>query len=234
MKDIMLIDNRYIEIALAQWGNNYEIIPSVTCHELDKPVCAHPDMVLFKIGRKEFICAPNVYDEYKKLLSDFGVKLICGKKELKSNYPEDIAYNVLKTDNFALGNFSHTDETIINFLDKEKIKMINVKQGYSKCSVCSFSNGAITADCGIYSALKNNDVDALKIPCGEILLPGYNYGFIGGASGENEQGEIFFFGNIKKTSFGKEILNFLWAKGKTVHQIENTKLTDVGTIMFLN
>lgn len=234
MKDVMLIDNRYAEIAKAHWGDRYEIIPSVTCRELSEPVSAHPDMVLFKTGKREFICAPNVYDKYKKLLSDYNVKLICGKKELKSNYPEDIAYNILKTDNFALGNFLHTDETIKDYLQNEKIEMINVKQGYSKCSVCSFTGGAITADEGMFNALVNSGIDALKISSGEIILSGYDYGFIGGASGENADGEIFFFGDPLLHSFGKIVFDYLYLKGKRIHYIENLHLTDVGTIMFLD
>ena len=234
MKQVMIVDNRHAELARCYWGEHYEIIPSVTCHELATPVSAHPDMVLFKKGKKEFICAPNVFSEYEKLLLPFGVKVICGKKRLKSNYPEDIAYNILKTDKFALGKFSQTDETILDYLKKEKIKMVNVSQGYSKCSVCSFAGGAVTADEGLYLKLKECGEDVLKISPGGIILSGYDYGFIGGASGENEKGELFFFGDLSLSCFGNEVLKFLLEKGKKINQIKDQPLLDVGTIMFLD
>ena len=230
----MIVDNRYADIAYKAWGKEYEIIPSLTCSSLAEPVSAHPDMVLFKIGEREFICAPDVYEEYKKLLSPIGVEVFCGKKQLKSNYPEDIAYNILKADTSAFGKFSETDEMIINHLRDKNISMINVKQGYSKCSVCSFSGGAITADDGMYSALTECGIDTLKIPFGEILLSGYDYGFVGGMSGENKDGELFFFGDLKMLSFGEKILEFLLQKKKRIHQIDNMMPTDVGTIMFID
>ena len=234
MKRFMIVDNRYAETARKSWGEMYEIIPSVTCQSLAEPVSAHPDMVLFKTGKREFICAPDVYEEYKRMLQPIGVDLICGKKELKSNYPEDIAYNILKTDSSAFGKFSETEETIKKYLEAENIKMINVKQGYSKCSVCSFAGGAITADESLYSALLADGQDTLKIPCGEIFLRGYDYGFIGGASGENDDGELFFFGDLKMLSFGEKIIRFLEEKKKKIHQISGITPIDVGTIMFID
>ena len=96
MSKYMIVDKRYADIAQKNWGEEYQIIPSVVCDSLPETVSAHPDMVLFKTGKREFICAPDVYEEYRGILSPIGVNLICGKKKLKSNYPEDIAYNILE------------------------------------------------------------------------------------------------------------------------------------------
>lgn len=232
MTRFMIVDNRYVNIAENAWKDKYEIIPSVTSLYLDEGVNTHPDMTLFRLEEKIFICAPDCYEEYKKRLKRTGVKLICGEKNLKSTYPDDIAYNILKTDNLALGKFKDSDPVVIKYLKDEKIELINVNQGYSKCSVCYFENGAITADSGIFSALTKKRIDTLKIPCGEIKLKGYDYGFIGGASGVNKEGEVFFFGDLDSVSYGRRIREFILSKGRTLFEIKNYPLTDVGTIMF--
>ena len=232
MTRFMIVDNRYVNVAKRAWGDRYEIIPSVTSSHLAESVSAHPDMVLYPLKEKMFICAPDCYEEYKKRFEESGVELICGEKELKSTYPCDIAYNILKTDNLALGKFQETDPVILKYLKKQKIELVNVNQGYTKCSVCVFSDCAITADSGIFSALNKKGIDTLKIPCGEIKLKGYDYGFIGGASGENHEGEVFFFGDLDSVSYGGKIREFILSKGKTLCEIKNYPLTDVGTIMF--
>ena len=232
MDKYMIIDNRYAHIAQSTWGDIYEIIPSVTVNSLSEPISAHPDMALFKSEKNEFICAPDSYKEYRKILTPYGIKLICGEKKLSCNYPKDIAYNVLKTDKFAFGKFTETDSKIIEYLDSNNIEKINIKQGYSKCSVCCFKGGIITADSGICKSAKKVGLDVLQIPCGEIKLLGYDYGFIGGASGLNEAGDVFFFGDLTSLSYGNLISDFFKTKNIKIHEIKNYPLTDVGTIIF--
>ena len=231
MSKFMIVDNRYAFVAEKAWGDRFEIIPSVTCGHINPAVSAHPDMALFQLEKKVFICAPECFEEYKRRLTCCGATLICGEKQLGSTYPEDVAYNILKINNLALGKILAADPVILRCLKDKKTEFINVNQGYSKCSVCIFSGCAITADEGIFSALESRGTDVLKIPYGEIKLTGYNYGFIGGASGEFF-GEVFFFGDLYTVSYGQKIREFIFSKGKTVHEIKNYPLTDVGTIMF--
>ena len=233
MEQYLITDRRYEDVARKSWGDKYIIIPSVNCKSLSDPVSYHPDMVLFKTAPKEYICAPDVFCEYETLLKPLGINLICGKTELGCNYPSDIAYNVLKSEKTALAKFSATDPDIISYLDAHGIKKINVSQGYSKCSVCAGDGWAITADEGICRALKNEGKDVLQIPPGEIQLFGYDYGFIGGASGISESGGVYFFGDLSSVSFGRDIYDFLCKKKIEIFQIKNYPLTDVGTIMFL-
>ena len=49
----------------------------------------------------------------------------------------------------------------------------------------------------IYKALVGTDVDVLKIDPMEILLPGYDRGFIGGCGGFIKEDLIYLTGNIK-------------------------------------
>ena len=64
-------------------------------------------------------------------------------------------------------NLNFTDKKILDYC-KDK-KTINVKQGYTKCSILPVKEKAIiTNDKGIYDTLKNEDFDILLLPFGDI------------------------------------------------------------------
>ena len=82
-------------------------------------------------------------------------------------------------------------------------------------------------------ALKNNEIDCLLIPKGEIVLDGYNYGFIGGASVKLNNKEILFFGDFADNNTKQMIINFLLKYNMNALFIENKKLTDIGSAIIL-
>ena len=217
----LIIDKRYVDIAKKQWGGKYEIIPSFSCEKIQKPVSAHPDMTLTQLD-DVFVCSPDSYEYYRKILGDSVKK---GKAELSFHYPNDIAYNVLIYKDFAFAKAEYTDSIVKEELKRKNIKLINVNQGYAKCSSAVCKEGIITADESIYSACVECGIDVLRITPGHIELSGYDYGFIGGASGLID-GKVTFFGDISKHpdhSKIKEFCNFDY--------FGNFPLTDVGTIM---
>jgi hypothetical protein len=66
---------------------------------------------------------------------------------------------------------------------KKNFNIIDVKQGYTKCSVLPVSNNAfITDDISIYNQCVSFGIDVLYVGKGDVSLPGYNYGFIGGCA----------------------------------------------------
>ena len=190
---LLIIDVRYVSLAKEKWGKEYEIIPSFTHKKLQKPVCSHPDMTILPIG-DVFVCCPESFDYYKSFL---GNRVISGQTPLFSHYPEDIAYNVLIYKNKAFGKKDYIDDVVLSELKKQDIELINVNQGYAKCSCAVCDSGVITADEGIYDALEKNNINALKISSGHVKLTGYDYGFIGGASGIID-GKLTFFGDVSK------------------------------------
>ncbi len=219
MKKI-IIDARYEKIAQKQWGSKYKIIPSFCNKNLAEPVSYHPDMSLCRIGDC-FVCSPESYDYYKKII---GQNLIKGKTSLNCNYPNDIAYNVLVYGENAFGKEEYIDPVLKEILKEQNIKIINVNQGYAKCSCAVSNKGIITADEGIYAELIKKGINALKITPGFVELSGYDYGFVGGASGEID-GILTFFGDITKHPDLKKIENFC-----EFEFLCDFTLTDVGTI----
>lgn len=216
----IIIDARFFDIAKKMWGSEHEIIPSFIHTNLQKPISSHPDMTITPVG-DTLVCCPESFTHYKKFL---GNRVIMGQATLSSHYPNDIAYNVLICKNKAFGKKEHIDRVVLQELDKRNIELINVNQGYAKCSSAVFKNGVITADDTIFDALVKNNIKALKITSGNIKLEGYDYGFIGGASGVIS-GKLTFFGDVTKHPDYLKIKEFC-----SFDYFKNFPLTDVGTI----
>lgn len=186
----------------------------------------HADMQLVKIG-DEIITAPMFYEYYSKLLP--GKKIICGEKNPDGHYPACAAYNAAVTEKYAICNEKYTDRIILQRVRKAGLEIINVKQGYAKCSLCLFPGGAITSDKGIYKKI-SSVIDTLLIAPGSISLPGAEYGFIGGASGFGDR--LYFTGSIEKHPAFHEIKSFLEYKNTEFVSLPG-ELTDYGTALFL-
>ncbi len=204
----------------------YYVIESVKLKNVSSAISCHPDIQIVKSDDK-WICCPKVYEHYKKYISSD--KLIMGKTQLNPLYPQDIAYNVAVTREIAIHNFKYTDEEFINNCTLEKI---NVSQGYSKCNICIVGDRAfITSDAGMYRELIKHSCDVLLISSGEILLPGYDYGFIGGASGLLDDKTLAFCGDVYHHSDGKKIAKFCEKYGVEIICLTDKELTDIGTII---
>lgn len=189
----------------------------------------HPDMQLADAGDGVWVCAPEVFDYYKPHFDGTGLRLICGESTPQHNYPSDIAYNVAVVGRFAVHNFRHTDSV---YLENSHFERISVSQGYSKCSLCIVNDSAaITADRGICDALSEHGVDVLLIRQGFVELSGYDYGFIGGASGLIDDGLLAFCGNLDLHPDGETIKKFCAAHGVQTLSLGSRELVDVGTII---
>ena len=74
----------------------------------------------------------------------------------------------------------------------------------------------------------------MQITPGEILLNGYGYGFIGGASAVLERERaVLFFGNVYKHPDGEKIVRFCEGKGYRVYYDKDTPLTDCGGVKII-
>lgn len=211
------------------------LIRTIECLEVDKSIRYHPDIVMHPINHSTLVIAPNVFDYYKEILSNTRLKLIRGERELQAKYPDDIAYNVGRIGDIAIHNLEHTDEVLKYYLKKEGIECVNVKQGYSKCSMTLVDDQSIiTADKGIYEILVNRGYSALLIKPGYIDLEYQNYGFLGGATGSFSKKVMFLSGNIDKHPDKKEILHFIQNKNIKINFLSKKNIMDLGTIFSLN
>lgn len=158
--------------------------------------------------------------------------LFCNKKA-GNKYPEDILLNFLYLNNTLYGKLSAIDKNLLDYCKENNIKTVNINQGYARCSTLVLNEKAlITSDLSIEKALKKDGVEVLLISSGNIILDGYDYGFIGGASGKIDENTVVFLGNITNHPDYRRIENFCENHNISIKIIcKDMPLTDIGGIV---
>lgn len=204
-------------------AKGYNIILSKNIDTFYSPEQYHADMQLLKLHEQIFTLRE----------CDYGIKsAIPCEKPAGKRYPDNILLNCLLIDNKLYGKESAIDDSVKRFCKEHQIEIVNVNQGYARCSTLLVNNkAAVTADKSIQKALETNGVEVLRISEGSIRLKGCNYGFIGGASGRIDN-IIFFFGNIKEHPDYEKIKMFCEKYNSKIEILcENMPLTDIGGIV---
>ena len=201
---------------------------------LAQPVASHPDMLMF-FGDKIF-CNREYFDAAKAEISAISdalrLPIELGCEKISDEYPFDIAYNALSVGNFIFGKLDHLSPAVLKYAESRNLTLVDVKQGYTKCSVCKVSESAIiTADASIKKAALVHGFDVLLIESGYISLDGYPCGFIGGASGADTE-NVYFCGNIELHPDAERIKDFCKAHKKAAVSLSDEPLYDIGTMFF--
>ena len=194
----------------------------------------HVDIQMNIIDKKEkkIIVHKDIDSSFLKKLEQYNIKYLKSLSSLTEKYPGNIILNAAILENDIIHNFKYTDKNLISSM-KDK-NFINVKQGYSKCSILPIREKVIiTNDKGIHDILKKEDYDILWLPPGDILLPTLNYGFIGGVGGKISDDSLAFFGNLDYYKYGKEIKLFLSKYDIKPIYLSQGKLIDRGSLMCL-
>lgn len=211
-----------------------DIMEIPKCTDLYESINGHVDIQLNIIDKKskKVIINKNLNNIFKNKLNSLGITYIESKDSLKYTYPNNIILNALSLDDYFIHNLKYTDENLLNE-QKNKV-LINVKQGYTKCSCLPVSDKAlITNDSGIYKTLCNYNFDILLLPPGDIILEGLNYGFIGGTGGLINNNTMVFFGDLKHYKYGNEVISFLSKYNVKPIYLKNSKLTDRGSLFVI-
>lgn len=230
---LALIDNRACEDIIKNLNKlNINIIKSIKCNETYNAISCHPDICVVKLNDNNILVAPNVYDYYYENLTLLGFNVIKGNLPIGSKYPNNIQYNLVILGNKVIHNFKYTDRVLLDYIEKNNMEKINVKQGYCKCSTCIVDeNSIITSDEGIYKEVIKHNIDCLLIDKGHIDLFELNYGFIGGCSGLISDDTLVFFGNIENHPNFQEIKSFVSSRNKKILSLKEKKLTDLGSLI---
>ena len=190
----------------------------------------HPDMQFsyYKTGN---IAISTNTPILAQQLAGIGVKLNFTNPSISAQYPYNIYYNHIILNNILICNEKYTDKYVYDYCKENEFKIINVKQGYTKCSTAIVNEEAIiTSDTGIYNACKKH-LDVLKIESGYINLYGYNYGFIGGCCGKLSNDILAFTGKISEHKNYNDILAFLHNHKVNAQELTNKPLVDIGSII---
>ncbi len=193
----------------------------------------HADMQIVRTDSRNYICSPECFEYYKKIIPKFGYTLLCGNTYLSSNYPFDIAYNIVVGEKYAIHNFKHTDSILKESISSKTF--VNVSQGYCSCTICALPGDSfITSDEGVINSMSaQEDIKKLKISQGNVLLSGFDYGFFGGASFMIGPKTLAVNGDITTHPDGDAIAAFCASQNIDVLSLSPNKLMDIGSAVII-
>ena len=189
----------------------------------------HPDMLLHVLPDGSIVVDRDNVSYYRSLWPDKNV--VESEKKLTGKYPGDIALNGAVFKNYFIHNLKYTDRKILDYYEKNGYTLIDVKQGYTKCNLVCGNNCLITSDTDIYRKMKDR-ADILLIDHKQIILKGFDYGFIGGASGLLNN-RLYFTGNLENHSSYNKIMDFLSICGEEVGFLSTDEIEDFGSILII-
>ncbi len=204
--------------------------PEIKC--LPQAMRRHADLGIAIISSKKAVCPPESYAYYKNALSHYGFEIIEGKNSLGRHYPKDSAYNVGIVGKKCFLNKKVCDEVLYEIILSEGYEIIEVKQGYTKCSICPIDeNSFITGDVSIARAGEKAGMEVLLVSNDNIALPGFLNGFFGGSVGMASENELLINGDIDLLPDSKKIRNFLSLKNIRITKLKEGEVLDIGSII---
>jgi len=193
----------------------------------DDRLACHADLSIFCSENKHVFVSKGYDHEIVNLLTIEGYDVKIVSEEEGSFYPKDTRLCVCDTGRYLIYNPETTDPALIDSLP-DRIH-IQVAQSYARCAVSVITEDSIiTSDEGIIKAAAKCGMDVLKIQSGYIRLPGFNYGFIGGATVKLMNGNIGFFGDPATHPDGTSIRDFIMQKGLKMQIFARGTLLDIG------
>ena len=227
---------RELLVGLERIGHSICLMPLYSA--LPSPVAAHPDMLLF-FGKDSIITTKEYYAFAKKQLER--IAATCQKRihltaqAVTDLYPKDVLLNAAPVGSHLFCLPSSTAREILSQYTEDLI--LPVRQGYTKCSILPVTRQAlITQDSSIASIARKSGFEVLEITPGQIRLPGYDTGFIGGAASAmpyRDCKEILFCGELDSHPDGALIREFCISHHKKPIEIKGLPLTDVGTLFLI-
>lgn len=228
MKYVIVAEN-FPEKSLKILKEYGKIVRTKSNKNLMKGLDTHTDILLHPLPSGELVVDRDNLEYYKKIFPD--KKILPSHSILSKKYPKDVPLNAFTFKNYFIHNLKFTDKVLLDYYKNSGYDMINIKQGYGKCSCLVTEYFIITSDGGIYESLRDF-IPIYKIKHGEIRLQNFNYGFIGGASGVLGK-KIFFTGDFSHHSSYEEILKIIKKYDYEIEILSKDPIEDFGSIYFI-
>lgn len=279
MAIIFLSENACAPLMQALENEGHDIYKVLSTDVVYPAISAHADIYMCRVGNTLLIddttqTEPPIMEQYMEELErqsdDLTENPIIPAMSSKNGeghivlsmggigyeYPDDVPYNAVSTDRFFIHNTELTSPALLDRARYAGLQIINVKQGYTRCSCLPAGSSAfITSDEGIARSLRawneiirseaaeaaadgdeaesislmNDIVDILLIRPGYINLKGFEYGFIGGTAGAVGN-KIYFNGDITEHPDSDIIIRFIEDHGYEPVWFADEPLTDIGSI----
>ena len=111
-------------------------------------------------------------------------------------------------------------------------EMVNVNQGYAKCSTIVLDEETLlTDDKSIGREASKHIKKVFVLKQDEVLLKGYDHGFIGGSCGKLDKDLLCFAGHIPQTAFGDSLKKILRDTDMRYLETGNGQIRDIGGII---
>lgn len=200
----------------------------------DRAVRNHSDLYLLHCSEDLVLFAENICSIERE--ADLNFKYRGIETQFSTidviKYPEDVFFNSLILGNRLICCRRFVHPSAIEFAREHNYDIINVNQGYTKCNICVVNeNAIITEDNGIAKVLLDFGFDVLLLEKNSVKLPGYKYGFIGGASGKIADDKLAFCGDIAKHPEYDRILSFLVRHDVAPVSLSDEPLEDFGSLI---
>ena len=203
---------------------------------LPEPVASHPDMLLF-FAPDAIFCTKSYYKiaarELDEISLAYGAPIRHIEKEYENAYPKDVLLNALPIGKYLICNTKTVADELLNL----GLEVCHVNQGYTKCASLPLGEQAIiTADPTVAKCAKERGIDVLQIQEGNISLPGYDYGFIGGCASfapHADTSTVFFCGDVSTHPDAPKMKDFCKKHKFEVINLFQNPLCDTGTIFMI-
>jgi hypothetical protein len=227
---LILLDRKMPEEAKEKLAAYGEIVEFATDGITYEAISGHPD-IFFCPTPDGLIVAPNLPEEYFRILDQNSIPCIKGSLPVGKEYPETARYNSLVTGKFIIQNPTSSDPVIHDL--NLNLEIIPVQQGYVRCNLITLPNETyITSDRGIEKSIKQCRLDVQYIEPTCIKLDGFEHGFFGGAIGLFEN-KLFICGSLNYFKEKAIIESFVKRSGVSIIELYDGEPVDVGTILFL-
>lgn len=207
------------------------VVSPFRCGSLPPALQNHADLSFAYLGGGVAVAAPEAFEYYSSAFAGDGLVLIKGGKKLDMHYPLDCAYNVLPLGESLFCLESAADGVLLEAARGMGYEIVDIKQGYAKCSVCPIrEDAAISADVSFIRAARRRGIDVLQITNDTVVLPGYKNGFFGGGAYMADEHTLVIAGDVGLHPDGARIREFAAKYSIEVVCDRNGRVTDFGSL----
>ncbi|MEA5051349.1 MAG: hypothetical protein VB021_07725 [Oscillospiraceae bacterium] len=223
-----LVSARAKDVIAALERRGIEVLPVGDAPNLPQPIASHADVNCLHLGGGA-VAVNSEQTSLCEALRRRGFEVI-PQRGMGKRYPDDCALNALLIgQGTSLSHAAALSGPVGDFLFQRHFSFLRVKQGYARCSAALLNaQAAMTADRNIREALAGIGCECLLLPAGEIALPGYAGGFIGGCCFKLDGRTLAFAGRAAGLSYYAQIAAFCGKWNTDICELGSGPLTDIG------
>lgn len=150
---------------------------------------------------------------------------------LTTCYPKTALLNVILTSSHLICNIKAVCSELLCYAKDNKLDIIPVKQGYTRCTTLPLSDKIfLTDDPGMAKILEQHHLTVFKVEANHVKLQHQTTGFIGGTAGVIGD-TVYFNGDITRHPSHEIIIKACRLAHLNIIQVPNEPLVDIGSIL---